>query len=444
MRLVSPSVEEATTSHRFRWVICALLFAATATNYADRQILPLLKPTLDRELHWSAESFGYVNAAFQVSYALGMLAFGWVIDRLGVKVGLALSVLASSLAALGHMVVSSAGGFAFARFALGAGSAGNFPGAVKTVALWFPVRERALAATLFNAGANVGAVVTPMIVPVVLLAYGWRATFAVGAAFGVLWLVLWTVLYREPPRSDERPAEARPPSAQISDDRLRWSALLRRRDTWAFIVPKCLTDPVWGLMMLWLPDFFFRTQHRELQDSWGLLVAIYSLATVVSLLGGWLPEWLIGRGWSVMAARRAALLAAAAGALPLLTAGFVIPWLAVVIIGVAGGAHQAWSANMFTLVSDSFPAQAIARIVGLGGLISALGVSVLSVVSGRVIDHFVLRGEAAAGYHVLFVAFAVSYSVALVVLYLIAPKQRDGATPSAPAAVGIGRDEAGS
>ncbi|HVU34583.1 MAG TPA: MFS transporter [Opitutaceae bacterium] len=427
----------------YRWVICGLLFAATTATYADRQILALLKPALDHALHWTNREYGAVNAAFQVSYAVGTVFFGWLVDRIGVKLGFVASSLCSAVAALSHAFVSSVGGFAGARFALGVGAGGNFPAAVKTVALWFQPEERALATAIFNAGSNVGAIASPVIVPVLVARFGWRSTFVVASMIGACWVTGWYLLYRPPGgrRLARRLSEGETPAVvaggQTGDPdraaggtgpgrgatsarRISWADLLRCRDTWSFIVPKCMTDPVWGLLLIWLPDYFKQAHHRDLAQSWVELASIYAIVTVVSLLGGWLPEALIRRGWPVSRARFASLFAAAVFALPITGAGFVGVWGAVVLIGIAGAAHQAWSANLFTLASDLFPPQAVASVVGLGGLMSALGVSVFSVLSGAELDFFQARGKIATGYHVLFGGFALTYGAALLAHHLIA------------------------
>jgi ACS family hexuronate transporter-like MFS transporter len=365
---------------RYRWLVCALLFFATTVNYIDRQILSLLKPILDNELKWTNEEFGMVNAAFQAAYAVGLLAFGAFIDRVGTKIGYAVSIAAWSVAAMGHALVSSVGGFFAARVALGLGEGGNFPSAIKAVALWFPKRERAYATALFNSGTNVGAIVAPAVVPWMAFTWGWRSAFIAAGIAGCLWLFLWIPLYDVPERIARlgnrellhirNDAEE---NHQEEGGKLSWLELLRQRQAWSFIVAKFLTDPVWWFFLIWLPDYFKKTRGLSIKDSWVHLVTIYTIVTVLSVLGGWLTGQLVRRGFTVSRARKVSMFAFACTVLPILLVTQMGDWMAVLIIGIAGASHQAWSANLFTSVSDMFPKKAVASLVGIGGTAGSIG-----------------------------------------------------------------------
>jgi ACS family hexuronate transporter-like MFS transporter len=392
-----------------RWLVCALLFFATTINYVDRQILSLCKPILDVELGWTNETFGRVNAAFQASYAIGLLAFGAFVDRAGTKVGYAVSIVLWSLAAVGHALVRGVGGFFGARVALGFGEGGNFPSAIKTVAIWFPRRERALATALFNSGANVGAIVAPAVVPWLALTFGWRSAFVVAGVAGFVWLAFWIPLYAD------RPAVESEPDAPVGRP-ISWRGLLARRQTWAFIVAKLLTDPVWWFFLIWLPDFFKKTRGLSIKDSWVLLVTIYGIVTVLSIAGGWLSGHLTRRGWSVTSARKAALATFACTVVPIIAVTRLPAWAAVVLIGVAGASHQAWSANLFTSVSDMFPKRAVASVVGLGGMAGSVGGILFPIYAGRLLDRF-----GAQGYGVLFAICGLAYLVAFALHHALAP-----------------------
>jgi ACS family hexuronate transporter-like MFS transporter len=412
---------------RYRWLVCALLFFATTINYVDRQILSLCKPILDVELGWTNEQFGRVNAAFQAAYAVGLLAFGAFVDRAGTKVGYAISIALWSLAAVGHALVRGVGGFFNARFALGIGEGGNFPSAIKTVALWFPKRERALATALFNAGANVGAIVAPAIVPWLAATFGWRSAFVAAGLAGFVWLVFWLPLYDVPERLGRLGAaerqhifadtEASTMAAVATGARPTWRALLAHRQTWAFVVAKLLTDPVWWFFLIWLPDFFKKTRGLALKDSWVHLVTIYSIVTVLSIAGGWLSGYLTRRGLSVTRARKIALGMFACTVIPIVAVTRLPAWGAVVLIGLAGASHQAWSANLFTTVSDMFPKRAVASVVGIGGMAGSLGGILFPIYAGRLLDRF-----GANGYTVLFAICGSAYLVAFVLHHALAPK----------------------
>ncbi|MBI3884601.1 MAG: MFS transporter [Opitutae bacterium] len=411
---------------RYRWLVCALLFLATTINYVDRQILSLIKPLLDEQFHWSNEQFGLVNAAFQGAYAVGLLGFGWFIDRFGTKIGYGVSIVAWSFAALGHALVGSVAGFFVARVALGLGEGGNFPSAIKAVALWFPKRERAFATSLFNAGTNVGAIVAPAVVPWIALAWGWQMAFVFAGVAGFLWLFLWVPLYNLP---EKIPALGAAELAHIRSDaepeqgaRIPWRKLLRCRQTWSFILAKFLTDPVWWFFLIWLPDYFKKTRHLDIKNSWVHLVTIYAIVTVLSIAGGWVTGRLAQSGWSITRARKTGMFVFALCVLPIMAATQVGDWTAVLLIGLAGAAHQAWSANLFTSVSDMFPKAAVASVIGLGGMAGSVGGILFPIISGQLLDKFTAAGNVTGGYAVLFVACGCAYLVAFAVNHLCAPK----------------------
>ena len=410
---------------RYRWLVCALLFFATTVNYMDRQILSLLKPLLDGELKWTNEQFGMINAAFQAAYAVGLLGFGALIDRAGTKLGYAVSIAAWSLAAMSHALVTSVGGFFGARFALGLGEGGNFPSAIKAVATWFPPGERAYATALFNSGSNVGAIIAPAVVPWLAFHFGWRSAFVAAGIAGFIWLLFWIPWYDTPARvrgldpaelvhirGGSAPAPAGPP--------LPFRAIIRCRQAWAFIAAKFLTDPVWWFFLIWLPDYFKKTRHLPIKESWVHLVTIYVVVTVLSIAGGWLSGHLTRRGLSVTRARKTALFAFACTVLPILLVTHVGNWTAVLLIGVAGASHQAWSANLFTSVSDMFPKRAVASVVGIGSTAGSLGGIAFPIACGKLLDRFQASGDVTSGYAVLFGICAFAYLVAFGLHHLLA------------------------
>lgn len=564
----------------YRWVICALLFFATTVNYVDRQILSLIKEILDQELGWSNADFGRVNGAFQGAYGIGLLCFGWFIDRYGTKIGYAVSIAAWSVAAVGHALVGSVAGFFTARVALGLGEGGNFPSAIKAVALWFPKRERAFATSVFNAGTNVGAIIAPAIVPWIAFTFGWRAAFIAAGLAGFLWLFLWIPFYDIPDRSkrlgraerdfihsdaDEKAADSagekarqggmadifsfkgRSPQATLwglglalaglslvfafvvvdlftvlgatgkvfstvfsvgwaalatlgllslqvrrAHDLnrpgssvaislalgcilaavLAWSflqmgwfergewlnmlsllpvplvmgailifgfskgaaganrfgpaelepGLLSHPQTWSFIIAKFMTDPIWWFFLIWLPDYFKKTRGLDIKKSWIHLVTIYVIITVLSIAGGWFTGYLAKRGWTVTRARKTGMFLFACCVLPILGVTYVGDWMAVLLISLAGASHQAWSANLFTTVSDMFPKRAVASVTGLGGLAGAFCGIFFPIYCGKILDKFTAAGNVTGGYAILFSICAFAYLVTFVIHHLLAPR----------------------
>ncbi len=413
---------------RYRWVICSLIFLATTVNYIDRQILALIKEFLDKELGWTNEQFGLVNSAFQAAYAVGLFAFGWFIDRYGTKIGYAVSITLWSVAALTHALVASVGGFFSARVFLGFSEGGNFPAAIKAVALWFPKRERALATAIFNSGTNVGAIVAPALVPAIAFTLGWRWAFIFAGLMGFLWLLLWFPFYDVPERAKRL---SKPEFDYIHSDRgeaaaggtpIGWRRALGYRQTWGFIVAKFLTDPVWWFFLIWLPAYFLQTRGLDIKKSWIHLVTIYVIVTVLSIAGGWLTGAFQNRGWTVTRARKTGMFLFALCVLPILLVTRAGDWPAVLLIGLAGAAHQAWSANLFTTTSDVFPKKDVGTVTGLGGMAGSVGGILFPWVTGRLIDQFKAAGDVTAGYTILFGICASAYLVAFVIHHLLVPK----------------------
>jgi ACS family hexuronate transporter-like MFS transporter len=422
----------------YRWVICALLFFASAVNYVDRQVIGILKPTLQHEFQWSELDYANIVFAFQLAYAIGFLIAGRVIDRVGTKIGFTLAIVIWSVAAITHAEAvpigefmapllglvgvtasASVAGFMTARFVLGIGESGNFPAAVKTVAEWFPKKERALATGIFNGGTNLGAIITPLVVPWITLTYGWYWAFVVTGVLGFAWLAFWLLMYA-PVGSHPRvtPAEV----AYINADReepttpLPLRAILSYRQTWAFVIAKFLTDSIWWLYLYWVPDFLSRNHGLDLKTMGLPIVVIYVVADVGSIGGGWLSSTLLGRGWNTNWARKTAMLTCALCAVPIMFAsGASQLWLAVALVSVAAAGHQGWSANLYTLASDLFPKRAVATLVGLGGTAGAIGGLFIAKITGYVL-------EFTGSYLTVFLIAGSTYLVALAIVHLMMPR----------------------
>lgn len=404
---------------RYRWRICAMLLAATTINYIDRQVLGVLAPELQRTFAWSESQYGYIVTAFQAAYAIGLVSAGAIIDRLGTRIGYALAIAVWSLAAMSHALVGSVAGFAVARFALGLGEAGNFPAALKTVAEWFPRRERAFATGIFNSGSNIGAIVAPLAVPIVAVTFGWQAAFLITGALSVTWIVVWLSIYRPP---EDHPSVSRSELALIRSDppesavRVRWGQLIRHRQTWAFLMAKFLTDPIWWFFLFWLPKFFASEHGLSLLGLGAPLVVIYVMADVGSIAGGWIAGRFIKRGWTVNRARKTAMLICGLAVVPVIFAAEVQSlWLAVGLVGLATAGHQGWSANVFTLPSDMFPRRTVASVVGIGGFGGAVGGMCIATFTG-----FLL--ETTGSYVPVFIMAGSAYLIALLIVHLLAPR----------------------
>ena len=403
----------------YRWMICALLFFAATINYIDRQVIGLLKPTLQTELGWTEVDYSSVVACFQAAYAIGLLGVGRLIDRIGARKGFSISVIFWSIAAMGHALARGVWGFGIARFFLGLGESGNFPASIKTVAEWFPKKERALATGIFNSGTNIGALVTPFIVRAVTDKWGWRAAFIFTGALGFLWLLAWLALYQRP---EEHPSISKAELDYIQSDpadpvvTVPWSNLLPHRQTWAFSIAKFMTDPIWWLYLFWLPDFLHKRYNLNLKDFGPPLVVVYLLADVGSIAGGWLSSSLIKRGWTINEGRKLAMLICALAVLPIVFAAQASNvWVAVVLIGVAAAAHQGWSCNLFTTTSDMFPRHAVASVVGIGGMAGAIGGMMIARLVGEILQR-------TGSYVPIFIIAASAYLAALLVFHLLSPK----------------------
>lgn len=404
----------------YRWTICALLFFATTINYVDRQVLGILAPTLSRELGWSESQYGDIVSWFSLAYAIGFLGMGRLLDRIGVRKGFAFSIVVWSLAAISHAFARSAAGFSFARAALGLGESGNFPGAIKTTAEWFPRKERALATGIFNAGSNVGAIVTPLTVPWIALNYGWQEAFIATGSLGFIWLIFWLWLYG-PPEGHPKVSAAEmahirsdPPESSVL---VPWRKLLGYRQTWAFVIGKFLTDPIWWFYLYWLPKFLDSQFGVKLGRVALPLVIIYVIADIGSVGGGWMSSALIRRGWSVNRGRKITMLTAALLIVPTMFAPHATNlWVAVGIVSVAAAAHQWWSANIFTTASDMFPRAAVASVVGFGGFAGAMGGVLFQRVTGRVLE------ATHNNYSAIFVVCGLAYVTALLIMHLIVPR----------------------
>lgn len=406
---------------RYRWRICAMLLAATTINYIDRQVLGVLAPFLQEQIGWNEIEYGYIVTAFQAAYAIGLLCTGAVIDRLGTRIGYAIAIGIWSLAAMSHALAASVVGFALARFALGLGEAGNFPAAIKTVAEWFPRRERALAVGIFNSGSNIGAIVAPLLVPVVAATLGWQAAFLFTGMLSMIWLAVWLLWYRAP---EQQPALSAAELDHIRSDppetsvKMPWSRILRHRQAWAFVAAKFITDPVWWFFLFWLPKFLHAEYGLTLMGLGLPLIAIFVAADIGSIAGGWLAGRFIRLGWSVNRARKSAMAVCALAVVPIVFAAQADNlWLAVALIGLATAGHQGWSANVFTLPSDMFPRHAVASVVGIGGFAGAVGGMMISTFTG-----FLL--QATGSYVPVFLMAGSAYLIALVVVHGLVPRMQ--------------------
>jgi MFS transporter, ACS family, aldohexuronate transporter len=404
---------------RFRWIICAVLLLGVTKNYMDRQVIAVLKGTLQKELHWSEIDYGNLVFTFQLAYAAGLLLVGRLIDVLGTRLGYALSMIAWSLASIAHGMMSSLQGFLGARFALGFTEAGVFPASIKAVAEWFPRKERALATGIFNAGANIGAILTPLLVPWITVHWGWRAAFFTVGGMGIAWLALWLAVYRAP---ENHPHCAPAELAYIRSDpsepvrKIPWLNLLPHRQTWAFIVGKFLTDPIWWFYLFWVPDFLQRQHGLALLQLGPPIVVVYLMADVGSVAGGWISSSLIHHGKSVNVGRKFAMLVCALSVLPIVWAPRLeSTWSAVFVIGLAAAAHQGFSANIFTLPSDMFPAQAVASVVGIGGMAGAIGGMLIA----KLVAHIL---QLTGSYLIPFAIAGSAYLIALLCIHLLAPR----------------------
>ena len=406
---------------RYRWVICALLFFATTINYIDRQVLGILAPDLQKEIGWTELDYGRIVIAFQISYAVMMLVWGRILDRIGTKLGLGLAVTWWSLAAMGTALARSAMGFGVARFMLGVVEAANFPASIKTVAEWFPKSERAFATGIFNAGTNIGAIVAPIVVPIIAARWGWRPAFVLTGAIGFVWMFAWAALYypldRHPKVQPEERDYIRDGAGEITGAKTPLSDVLGTRQLWAFAMGKMLTDPIWWFYLFWLPKFLAAEHGIRGTAIIPYLTTVYIISDVGSVFGGYLSSAMIKAGWAVNRARKTTFLIFAALVPSVIFASQTrSAWTAVLLIGLATACHQGWSANMYTIASDMFPRRAVGTVVGFGGFMGGVGGILIAEFAGRVLN------ANPRYYFPMFVVAGFAYLVALAVVHLLAPK----------------------
>jgi MFS transporter, ACS family, hexuronate transporter len=415
-------VEPGARIGRVRWTICAMLFVATSINYMDRQVISILKPTLEQSIGMTEVGYGYIVDAFQIAYALGLLAAGRFVDKVGTRIGYMVIMAVWSLSAMGHALANTVLEFGIARFSLGLGESGNFPAAIKTVAEWFPQSERSLATGLFNSGANLGAVLAPLIVPWITLRYGWHAAFLATGVFSALWIVWWYRNYRKPADHPTLTgAELRhiyqEAAAQMGSS-VQWRHLIGYRQTWAFSIAKFLTDPIWWFYLFWLPSYFNARFHLDLSHLGLPLIVVYNASAVGSIGGGWLPAPFRRLGLSPVHARLGAMLLCACMVVPIFAViNIRSEWAAIALLSLAAAAHQGWSANLFTTASDMFPRSAVGSVTGIGGMAGSAGGALLAFYAGHIL-------QLTHSYASLFAIAGSAYLLALMVLYALAPGLR--------------------
>lgn len=420
----------STKTGNYRWFVCGLLFFATTINYIDRQIIGFLKPTLEQEFSWTESDYGRIVMTFSLCYAIGFLVFGNFIDRLGSKLGYALSVTVWSIAAMLHAAAKSTFGFSLFRGLLGISEAGNFPAAVKVIAEWFPQKERGLATGIFNSGTSIGPIIAPILIPWLLGAFGWKEAFVITGALGFIWLAVWWIFYEIPSKQKRltqeeynyihagRETDASKPAEAAK--KIKWTQLLGLRQTWVFIVGKFFTDPIWWFFLFWLPSYFASTFNLNLSKPSLHLAVVYTFTTVGSIAGGYLSSSLIKRGWPALKARKFVLLLVAITVLSILLVKYATDiWVVVLLISLAAAAHQAWSTNIFTVVSDIIPKDSVSSVVGIGGMAGSLGSTFFPLLVGALLDHYKLLGNIGAGYNILFTICGLSYFFAWGVIQLL-------------------------
>lgn len=423
---------------KYRWTICSLIFFATTVNYLDRAVISLLKPYIATAFNWNnveeAANYANIEIAFKLAYSIGMLFAGRFIDKMGTKIGYALATALWSVAAIAHALATGTWGFSIARIFLGVTEAGNFPAAIKATAEWFPKKERALATGIFNSGSNIGAIIAPLTVPYIAEKWGWQWAFILTGAVGFIWLILWFIYYEVPSKQKRLSApefeyiHSDKEEENTNTDKVSWAKLLSYKQTWAFAIGKFLTDPIWWFYLFWLPDFLKKEYHL-MGTAVALPVAVvYIIASVGSVGGGWLPMKLINMGWPVFKARKTSMLIYGFLVIPIVFAqllGAVNMWLAVFVIGLAAAAHQAWSANIFTTVSDMFPKKATASVTGIGGMFGGLGGILLSLlVQKRMFVYFESIGQIKTGYYIMFFICGAAYLTAWLIMHVLVPKMK--------------------
>ena len=415
-------LQEQPRQDSFRWMILFMLFAATTINYLDRQMLSILNPILDQELGWTDAQYGMIMSIFQASYAVGLTMFGWIIDKYGARMGFAISIIWWSVGALSHAFAVGAKSMGLSRVILGLGEGGNFPASIKTVTNWFSSGERVFATTLFNSGANVGALVAPATIPFIAAAWGWQSAFIAAGVLGFIWVIFWL---RMPKNPRVKLAEESAALAQAEKEEVRasipWRKLLAYRQSWSLILVRFLTDPIWWFFLFWLPDFFSKHFGYNIKESALPLIVIYALVTVLSILGGTLTKFLANRGWSLNKVRKISMLVFACCVVPVVFVQYFDMWTIVAVLGLAGGAHQAWSASVYTLGSDMFPKSDVASITGLSGMAGQIGSVLFQTAVGFTLSWFAAQGNASHGYDIIFMVCGSAYLAAFVIFSLIIP-----------------------
>jgi ACS family hexuronate transporter-like MFS transporter len=425
------------TIGKYRWTICGLIFFATTINYLDRQVISLLKSVFTEELHWNDADYSNVEIAFKFFYAFGMLGAGRIIDKLGTKIGYALATGLWSVAAVCHAFATGVVSFAVVRSFLGLTESGNFPAAIKAVAEWFPKKERALATGIFNSGTNLGAIIAPLTVPFIAVSWGWEWAFVLTGALGFIWLVFWFIYYEVPSKQKRLSTEEllyiesdkdETAAAEVAGEKISWGKLLTYKQTWAFAIGKFLTDPVWWFYLFWLPDFLESQYHLTITQIAVPVAVVYMISTVGSIGGGWVPLALIKKGWPVFRARKVSMLIFALLVIPIVfaqVAGHSNMWFAVMIIGLAAAAHQAWSANIFTTVSDMFPKSTTGSVTGIGGMFGGVGGILLTLlVQKNMFVYYRSIGKIEIAYYIMFAVCAGAYLLAWVIMQILVPKMK--------------------
>jgi ACS family hexuronate transporter-like MFS transporter len=417
---------QAPKNRNIRWFMLSLVFLATTINYLDRQVMGLLKPVLEKEFSWDEKDYSYIVMAFTTTYAIGYLAMGRFIDRVGTKIGYAVSLIVWSLASIGHGFVKSTVGFLIARSTLGISEAGNFPAAIKSVAEWFPKKERALATGIFNSGATVGAILAPLLVPFILGHYGWRETFVWIGALGLLWIILWWRFYKIPEKAKNLSPEELQYIKSDQDGTTQEQSkvplleLLKYKVTWSFAVGKILTDPIWYFFMFWLPAYFADVFKMDVTKPSIPLIIIYSGTTIGSIGGGYLSSLLIKKGWAIGKARSFTMLLFALMVVPVMFSKYVDNmWMITIIIALATAAHQGWGANLMTTVGDRLPNNYVSSVIGFGGMLGSAAGIIFPLFIGIVLDTFKKAGNINGGYNIIFFIAGISYVAAWGIIWLI-------------------------
>jgi MFS transporter, ACS family, hexuronate transporter len=427
-------MSETSKIGNYRWTICALIFFATTVNYLDRQVIGILKPLLESDLGIGEKAYSHIIMSFQLLYAVGMVIAGRLIDKFGTKTGYGMAVLLWSIAAIGHALAKGALSFGFWRGMLGVSESGNFPAANKTIAEWFPKKERALAIGIFNSGTNVGAIVAPLAVPAIVVAWGWQTAFILTGSVGFIWIIFWFIFYEIPEKQRRlKAAELYYINSDIDEqqesvEKIPWLKLLKYRQTWLFFIGKGLTDPIWWFYLFWIPGWLADVRGTGLDvKSFGFPLAfIYTATTIGSIGGGLISSYLIKRGMIPFNARKWTMLIFAIMVVPIVFASgsTISTWGAVGLIALAASSHQGWSANIFATVSDVFPKRAVSSVTGIGGFAGAVGGAFISYIAGAVLHFYKKAGHIETGYVVMFSIAASAYLVAWIIMFAFAPRNR--------------------